>query len=254
MLIIMFNGLKHTNTTDNKKSVFISDKDGTKTMVIVDPKPIRDISTVSDLSQTFFNSRFRKYEGIIPTEYEISVVSPATDAEIHKMDKRVNTRKFETYEEYLSNEYPEQDLEWIYNILDGKIVQEEILYQDDQFVFLPDIKWDKKDMSQLYCLAIVKDRSLKSIRELTAEHIPLLEHIYEKGVATIQEKYGYKEEDLRVYFHYYPTYWHLHIHFNLVNNRPSGTSVDSAHTLKTVVRNLSVCTDYYQKAIMEIVR
>jgi len=53
------------------------------------------------------------------------------------------------------------------------------------FILVPDMKWDGKQLEDLYVVALVQDRSLHSIRSLTAEHIPLLENIQKKGLVCI---------------------------------------------------------------------
>jgi len=45
---------------------------------------------------------------------------------------------------------------------------------------MPDLKWSGK-INELYLLAIVKKRNIKSLRDLTAEHLPLLKNILNKG-------------------------------------------------------------------------
>ena len=80
-------------------------------------------------------------------------------------------------------------LQWVYNILDKKSEVERILFEDPDmktgFILIPDIKWDGKELADLYVVALVEDRSLHSIRSLTAEHIPLLENIQKKGLVSI---------------------------------------------------------------------
>ena len=111
---------------------------------------------------------------------------------------------------------PEKRISWVYNILEGKKEQDLVVHQDDDFVLLPDSKWDQKDVSCMYTLAIVKRRDLRSLRDLRGEHLPMLEHIREKTLAAIYEKYGNEASTIRAYVHYLPSFWHLHIHFNAI--------------------------------------
>lgn len=78
--------------------------------------------------------------------------------------------------------YPPQ---WVYNILDGKVEQDRVVFQDPDpetgFVLLPDFKWDQKDLQNLYLLAICRKRNILSLRELGTDHLPLLKNILEKG-------------------------------------------------------------------------
>ena len=44
-------------------------------------------------------------------------------------------------------------------------------------MLLPDTKWDRKDASALYTLAILKDPALKSVRDLRGAHVPMLKQL-----------------------------------------------------------------------------
>jgi m7GpppX diphosphatase len=75
----------------------------------------------------------------------------------------------------LINSQPQNEkVTWIENILNSISEKQNILFQDQDFVFLPDIDWNKKDINRLHFLAIVKDRNIKSIRDLTSKSIQLL--------------------------------------------------------------------------------
>lgn len=49
---------------------------------------------------------------------------------------------------------------------------------------VPDLKWNG-DIDTLYLLAIINKRHVKSIRDLTNAHLPLLKNIQKKGVVSI---------------------------------------------------------------------
>lgn len=116
--------------------------------------------------------------------------------------------------------------QWVYNILDHKKESERIIFEDPckklGFILLPDLKWDGKTVETFYGLAIVHQLNLKSLRSLTAEHLPLLRNIQTKGVAAIQDKYGLEESQLRIYLHYQPSFYHLHVHFTFVKHEAPG--------------------------------
>jgi len=70
---------------------------------------------------------------------------------------------------------------------------ERIAFEDPEqktgFILLPDLKWDGVTTENLYLLALVQNRAIKSLRDLRGEHIPLLENILSKGtVSLIKEK------------------------------------------------------------------
>lgn len=73
----------------------------------------------------------------------------------------------------------------MYNALEGKAESDRVVYSDPDplsgFLLLPDMKWDRSDLQNLYMLAIVRRRDLFSLRDLTTEHLPLLKNILYKG-------------------------------------------------------------------------
>ena len=94
-------------------------------------------------------------------------------------------------------------MDWIYNILDHKKESETIVVEDDDpdtgFVMVPDYKvlwnsrlykleltvmftqWNGKQVEDLYLIVLTHDRAIRSIRELSGEHLPLLKNIWNKG-------------------------------------------------------------------------
>lgn len=121
------------------------------------------------------------------------------------------------------------------------------------FVLLPDLKWDGKTPETLYCLAIIRKRGIKSLRDLNESHIALLENILEKGKAAIAEKYGVAGTQLRIYFHYHPTFYHLHVHFTYLKHEAPGIFCEKSHLLETVIDNIKLLGDYYAKATLPFV-
>ena len=77
---------------------------------------------------------------------------------------------------------------------------------------------EKKNLNDLYCLAICKQRGIKTLRDLRGEHLPLLRGILEKGKEAIKETYGVDGDQLRVLVHYMPQFNHLNVHFTRLWN------------------------------------
>ena len=59
---------------------------------------------------------------------------------------------------------------WVDNILDHKSESEKIIFEDKDptngFILLPDLKWNGKQLEDLYLICITHDKNLKSIRDL----------------------------------------------------------------------------------------
>lgn len=167
----------------------------------------------------------------------------------------------ETFEEYKNltlkfiNE-TQLNLKWVDNILEHKTEVERIIYEDPDpvngFILLPDLKWDSRVVDNLYVLAIVHQKNLLSLRSLTLNHVSLLENVREKCFKALEEKFGVKKEKLRAYFHYQPSFYHLHIHFSHIKYQAPGMPERNI-LLNQVIDNLRIDSSYYQKATMDMV-
>lgn len=156
----------------------------------------------------------------------------------------------ETYNDYLKID-KNIDKQWIFNIIDHKSESEDIIYENNDVIIIPDYKWNR-DNKSLHVLGIYKDKSLFSIRELNNSHIKILEESIKDGKKIIEEKYGFDSNNLIIYFHYYPSVWQLHIHF--MNNKyiSESYSLPRAHLASTVIENLKIDSEYYRKVKLEI--
>jgi m7GpppX diphosphatase len=184
---------------------------------------------------------------------------PAKEADVIKI-RRMNSKSYlvkETPEIYtnivkpiITKPSPSRNLQWLDNILQKKEEADRIIYDDPDprtgFVLLPNHNWENKEnIHNLYCLGICYQRVL-SLREIRGEHISLLENMLETGCKAIEDKYGLKANQIRVFLHYQPSFYHLHVHYtNLACNVPQAI-VERAHLLQDVIDNLKTDPDYYQ--------
>lgn len=148
-------------------------------------------------------------------------------------------------------------LQWVYNILDHKKESERIIFEDPDkdtgFILLPDLKWDGKTLDTLYAVAIVHRMDLPSIRALNADHLPLLRNIRDKGVGAIKQQFNLDRSLMRIYFHYQPSFYHLHVHFTYVKYDAPGINCEKSHLLDTVIDNIELMSDYYSNATLSFV-
>ncbi|XP_075221692.1 decapping enzyme, scavenger isoform X2 [Lycorma delicatula] len=187
---------------------------------------------------------------------KISTIYPATQKHIKKYESQPMHIIDETSNLYINVTLPyitseSFNLKWVYNIFEHKAEEESIVYEDTNtetgFILLPDLKWNQKQIENLYLLAIVKPRNIKSLRDLTDKHIPLLLN------KVIKSKYGLDESQLRIYIHYQPSYYHLHIHFTYLQYQAPGIFIGRAHLLSSVIKNLELIPDYYQKKTLQFI-
>ncbi len=223
----------------------INTKEGKKYTFIVKSNWV---DKIVEYNEIFSNDVYKKYESTLNNvQGELIVCS-----DLSKLDGFCKKITQETYPEYLEN-IAKRDFkkeQWVYNILDGIAEQNKILYRDDQIVIAPNYTWDGNDLTKMYLLVFPIDKSLHTIRDLTSEHIGLLEHIKTKTLEVIKINYGFDSDIVKMYFHYAPTTYHLHIHFVLVSNTDTNSSVEYSHDLNSVITNIKIKSDYYQSIVM----
>lgn len=187
-------------------------------------------------------------------DFKIDLICPCTDKHIKKHSKQGLRFVIETPEiyrdkvrPYMQSNREEGRLNWVYNIIEGRKEVEDVIYRtplgrdgEEGFLMLPNLHWDRKTMEALHLLGIVERRDLWSLRDLKKKHISWLKHMRAKLLDATVEKYPEIEEDqLKLFFHYHPTYYHLHIH--VVHVMLEGTStqaVGKAIGLDSVVEQL----------------
>jgi m7GpppX diphosphatase len=142
--------------------------------------------------------------------------------------------------------------QWVYNILEGKSEKDHVLFNDPHpkkgFMLLPSLK-SSGDEKEIHYIALVHRRDIRSLRDLDAGHLPMLNNIIQKGHEVLNEKYNQHEGQLRSYIHYHPTFYHFHVHFEMIDANEYKSS-DRDNLLTTVIDNITIASDYYQKATL----
>ncbi|PZC72801.1 hypothetical protein B5X24_HaOG210564 [Helicoverpa armigera] len=219
-------------------------------------------SVDTELKTFFQNDIYGNYECFPRSSLngiKTSIIYPATEKHIAKFSQQETHIVLETPELYNKLTLPhiekEQfNLQWVYNILEGKSEQDRVVYNNpcekDGFVLLPDLKWDGVTKETLYLLAIVRRRGIKSLRDLDESHLPLLKRIRDEGKKKILEKYNVPSSQLRIYFHYQPSFYHLHVHFTYLRHEAPGIYAEKAHLLDTVIDNIEMIGNYYHRATL----
>ena len=215
--------------------------------------------------QEFSNDIYGQYSLSLQAEnnrVKCNVIHPATQKHLEKYLSSPSHLVLETPELYRSITLPhinaEQfSLQWVYNVLEHKKEVERIIYEDPDpetgFILAPDFKWNGESCSDLYCLAIVHQRGLKSLRDLRGRHLPLLVNIKEKCVGAVSERYGLEPSQVRCYLHYQPSYYHLHVHVTNIAFSPPGFGCEKSHLLDSVIDNIQRDSNYYQAAALSFV-
>ncbi|KAK3711396.1 hypothetical protein QZH41_013504 [Actinostola sp. cb2023] len=127
-----------------------------------------------------------------------TVIYPATSKHITKYTSQQTFIVNETPEDYKSITLPfleaqQFNIQWVYNILDKQAEVERIQFEDPDcetgFILLPDMKWDQRQVENLYLVAICQQRHIKSLRDIDDSSLPLLKNILAKGKGSMQEQF-----------------------------------------------------------------
>ncbi|KAF3693578.1 m7GpppX diphosphatase [Channa argus] len=247
-----------------EKTIFIHGKlADQEAVVILEKTPFREetlaeIFNGSKLKLDMKNDIYSTYRLQAPphlNEIKTTVVCPATEKHVNKYKHQESFLVEEAWEDYQSITLPyiqEQSfsVQWVYNILEKKAEAERIVFEDPDpetgFVLLPDFKWDQKQVDDLYLIAIAHKKDIGCLRDLTSDHLPLLQNIFQKGKEAILQRYNLPASKLRVYLHYQPSYYHLHVHFTKLGYEAPGCGVERAHLLADVIQNLQSDPQYYK--------
>ena len=137
---------------------------------------------------------------------------------------------------------------WIYSILNLEKELDLRVHESEGFLLQKDYEYNEGDLSTLYCLALPKQRDLKTVRDLTGEHLPLLRAIRDESLDAIEKKFSVSRNKILSFFHYQPTFYHLHVHFVHIDRatRDSNECV----SLDQCIQNIEMMSDYYQRATL----
>ncbi|RKP20387.1 HIT-like protein [Rozella allomycis CSF55] len=186
----------------------------------------------------------------------MKVIYPCTILHIRKYLKSKAFKITETYNMYLEKtlpfikSLPEERTLWVTKILNKQAEQDDVIILDedekDGFVLLPDSKWDRTNMTNMYLLAISKCPII-CIRELSSDHIPLLKNIKSKTEEIVKGKYGIEADQLRMFVHYHPSYYHFHVHIVHCDVEPTKAMIAGhSHLLDDIIDLLSIDSNIFK--------
>jgi m7GpppX diphosphatase len=141
-------------------------------------------------------------------------------------------------------------LQWVYNILDHVSETEDIFYEDDDITLLPDLKFKSFSAESYYFTGVFRRRDLTSLRDLRGTHLPMLRRVEERVLEVLTVRLGVSARSVQLYFHYLPSFYHLHLH---VTNLNFSNELPRAHPLPQVLMNLDADSEYYACATLTLV-
>lgn len=115
-----------------------------------------------------------------------------------------------------------------------------------------DLSEFQNPVRHLNWLAIVADPSIRTIRDLTADHVPMLERMNELCMNVITEETGLERQDVMVFANYPPSVYKLHFHFCAPFFKSSAYDGFRIHPLSTIINNLKLFPDYYKLSTFDV--
>ena len=199
--------------------------------------------------------------------FDVELISPASERQIQRVMPSNSTSLIEetpdmynqVVKPHIQSIVDGKSLNWIFNIIEGKKEKERLLLNHELFIINIDTKWrshpdafktpreewyQHESTIDLYCLGIIKQKSIATLRDLTRDHIPMLKSLKEEGLKTIEKIYGVKKDQIRVFVHYHPQFYHFHVHFTRLHNE-IGSQVERGHLISDIIQNLELDGDYY---------
>ncbi|KAJ4416241.1 hypothetical protein N0V85_002365 [Neurospora sp. IMI 360204] len=191
------------------------------------------------------------------SDLKINLIYPCTPKHIAKYSRQRVRYVSETPSIYRDHVRPYMQvqresgrLNWVFNIIESISEVEDVIYRtpygqdpnEEGFLLLQDLNWDRKTLDALHLLGLVERRDLWSLRDLKKKHVPFLRHMKKKFVEITTKVYPSIEEDqLKLYVHYQPTYYHFHIHIVHVQLEAGATqAVGKAVGLDSIIETLEV--------------
>lgn len=150
---------------------------------------------------------------------------------------------------------PPKQTAWVRACLAKEKEADKLIYEDEHRMLFPDTKWDLRDASSLYTLALLKDPSLKSVRDFTGAHVEWLIRLRDGIYAKLEQTYGVRPDQLRAYMHYLPSFWMAHIHFAAITCPGAGatTFVGKAILLDDIIDSLQRDPNHFKTANLSFV-
>ncbi|GIY24513.1 hypothetical protein CDAR_619281 [Caerostris darwini] len=97
--------------------------------------------------------------------------------------------------------------------------------------------------------AVISQKDLLSLRDLTVSHLPLLIKLQNKCLDQLSYKYGIPAAKIEAFIVYPPSTFPFHVFFETIE-KDCKIPAEQAHHLQTVICNLQMMSDYYKKVTL----
>jgi len=135
-----------------------------------------------------------------------------------------------------------QNQRWIFNLIQNpQETTEKVFLNKDEWMLVKGSSFTSMDERYL---VIFKDMELRTIRDLRQKHVPMLQDVEKQVNKYLLE--NCTSRDFRMYFHYLPSVFQLHMH---VCNNSTNESIRRQY-LNCVVANIEQKDTWYRDALI----
>ncbi|CAD7954904.1 unnamed protein product [Amoebophrya sp. A25] len=228
-------------------------------------------------------------------DLQLSLVLPADRRDVYKATPEKIVRLLETPELY-TNVTKKKFVEnpktvtrdaWVRNILRKEAEQDRVLFETEKYLVVKDSKWvdeadekvgeedttcttsstsktTAKEAQNLHCLLLLKDETIRSLRDLKGEkHLPVLTKVFEEIIPSLSKTYSIPETNFLSFVHYHPTFWYFHVHIMTAENPMFASNKDHTnlvlsifdrfHKLEIITALLEADSEHYAKCNLPLV-
>jgi hypothetical protein len=157
-------------------------------------------------------------------------------------------------QEHIQKQITHPNKIWVHQIINECKEKESIKLKTAEFILLPDTKDIYRKCFPCYKLStwfnwmiIVTNPTLRNIRDLHNEHLPLLYEIKQQGIQRLQLEFPHiQPEDIMIYANYPPSIQQLHFHLCCHFFSTSAFDAFRIHPLDQIINNIQIHPNYYQ--------
>jgi m7GpppX diphosphatase len=216
-----------------------------------------------ELSQKEQNTYYGFYDGnlshaSVPQKFDVTVICPCKQWHIEKYTAQKEILFRETSEIYAAvtlsymAKHPASDVAWLHALLAKTAEQDRLLLEDScaelgflMYSFDAALLQSVRERPAAFqALVVVQRRDLRTLRDLDGSCLDLLRNIRDRVMAFVETSTGINPEEVRLFLHYKPTYFHLHVHVHHIDMAPKS---HKDHCLHDVIDHLVMDSDYYRK-------
>tara|TARA_B110000977_G_C10983747_1_gene457138 strand:- start:350 stop:1183 length:834 start_codon:yes stop_codon:yes gene_type:complete len=176
-----------------------------------------------------------------------NIISSKLSKNDNKLNYIIKTESYDKYCEiikpYIESIYEENTL-WIHEIIKGNREKENVIFKDSKIIILKELSMINNKKFYLLGFPLKK---ITCLREITKTDIPLLDSIVEKMKKLALQISNIKSENLYFFFHYHPSFYHLHIHCTFIENQLISNKFLRYHFYTEVKNNILKDKNFYKK-------